>query len=73
MTSADKEAALAALTSLEAKMRRPAPREERLQQLAAQLQYMAEFSRAAAEQAMPGWQAKFERLHAEFCVLLGGG
>lgn len=69
MTPADKQEALQALGALQNKLK--APKEARLTAIANQLAAMTEFSRQAAEAAAPGWCAKFERLHAEFCAMLG--
>ncbi len=72
MTSLDRQEALEALALLEARSKpTKAPPEARREAIALQMQAMTEYAMQQAEKSNPGFRARFERMHAEFCVLMG--
>jgi hypothetical protein len=61
--------AIAALDALQSRVRQTP--ESRRAEIAMQMNAMTEFAFASAEGVAPGFRARFERLHAEFVVLMG--
>ena len=67
--SPDHKEALDALDNL--KSRAGLDAEARRAKIALQMNALTEFAFASAEGVAPGFRARFERLHAEFVVLMG--